>query len=86
MIERSADITFYFEGELYSGHEGETISVALLRAGVLNIRTSPSGSPRGMFCGMGVCQECVVEVEGKKVESCRTPITQGLKVTRAKYV
>lgn len=85
MIERSVDITFQFEGEEYSGFEGETISAALLRAGVMNIRTSPTGAPRGIFCGMGICQECVVEVQGKKVESCRAVLTDGLKVKRASY-
>ncbi|MDG1996763.1 MAG: (2Fe-2S)-binding protein [Emcibacteraceae bacterium] len=86
MIERSAEITFYFDGKQYSGYEGESISAALLRAGVTNIRTPAFGGSRGIFCGMGVCQECVVEVDGKKQESCRTGITQGLKVTRANYV
>ena len=86
MIERSAEIIFHFDGEKYSGYEGESISAALLRAGVTNIRTAACGGARGMFCGMGVCQECVVEVDGKKVESCRTEITKNLKVTRANYV
>ncbi|MDG1859669.1 MAG: (2Fe-2S)-binding protein [Emcibacteraceae bacterium] len=86
MIERTPEITFYFEGEKFSGFEGESISAALLRAGILNLRTSPSGKARGMFCAMGVCQECVVEVDGKKLESCRTLLSEGLNVMRAEYV
>jgi D-hydroxyproline dehydrogenase subunit gamma len=85
MIERSKKITFQFEGEEFSGFEGETISAALLRAGLLNIRNAPSGEARGIFCGMGVCQECVVEVQGKKIESCRATLIDGLKVKGAEY-
>lgn len=86
MIKRSAEISFEFDGETYPAFDGETIGSALLRAGVLNIRNAPSGAPRGMFCLMGACQECVVEVAGKKVEACRTEISDGLKIKRAKYV
>jgi predicted molibdopterin-dependent oxidoreductase YjgC len=39
-----------------------------------------------MFCGMGVCQECVVEVDGKKTEACRTKVKAGLIVRKATYV
>ena len=86
MIKRSAELTFNFEGEEFTAYDGETISAALLRAGKLNIRSAPTGAPRGMFCGMGVCQECVVEVGGKKTESCRTKVKSGMTVRKASYV
>lgn len=86
MIKRTAEITFQFDGEKITAFDGETISAALLRSGQKNIRTAPSGSSRGMFCGMGICQECVVEVDGKKIESCRTIVTDGLIVRKALYV
>ena len=86
MIECSAEISFEFDGEIYPAFDGETIAVALLRAGELNIRTAPSGAPRGLFCVMGACQECVVEVDGIKVEACRTETSDGLIIKRAGYV
>lgn len=86
MIERSRAIKFTFDDQLIAAHDGETIAAALMRAGQVNIRTSPNGEGRGAFCGMGICQECVVEVDGKKVESCRETVTDGLIVKRARYV
>ena len=38
-------------------------------------------TPRGMFCYMGVCQECVVLVDGKRETSCSYPVAEGLSVT-----
>lgn len=86
MIKRAAEIAFQFEGEEFTAYDGETISAALLRAGKNNIRMAPNGTPRGIFCGMGVCQECVVEIDGQKLESCRTKVTEGLVVRKASYV
>ena len=86
-IERAREVSFEFDGAEYSGFEGESIAVALYRMGKTHIRNAPnSGSPRGMFCVMGVCQECVVEIDSKKVEACRTPVSEGLVVSKALYV
>ena len=43
--------------------------------------TSPGGSPRGLYCGIGVCQECRVVVDGEVVRSCVTPVVAGMRVT-----
>ena len=87
MIERSREISFQFDGEQINGFEGESIAVALLRAGIIHLRDAPnSGSPRGMFCVMGICQECVVEIDGKKQESCRTKVRDGLSVNKVTNV
>lgn len=86
-IERTREISFQLDGVTVSGYEGETIAAALLRAGITNIRNAPnSDGARGMFCVMGVCQECVVKVNGKTIEACRTEITDGLAVERVQYV
>ena len=81
-IVRTELITFQFDHNSVAAHEGESIAVALMRAGVTQIRKAPSGTPRGMFCVMGVCQECVVMVDGKRVEACRTLVSEGLVVRR----
>ena len=86
MIKRTAEITFQFDGKTFAAFDGETISAALLRAGQNNIRSAPNEKPRGIFCGMGVCQECVVEVNGKKTEACRTKVTDGLIVRKVSHV
>lgn len=44
-------------------------------------RLSPKGHPRGLYCGMGVCFECTVTVDGRVVRSCLTPVRAGMVVT-----
>lgn len=74
-------VQFRFDGRVYLAEAGDTIAAALLRAGVRQLRRAPSGgAPRGLFCCMGICQECVVEVDGIHREACRTPVTAGMVV------
>lgn len=81
-IVRTAKIRFTFDGESFLAHEGETLAAALMRAKLLHIRDAPGDeSPRGVFCCMGLCQECVVQVEGKTIESCRLSVSPNLHVT-----
>lgn len=82
-IRRTAEVTFHFDGTTLPGCEGETLIAALMRAGVLHLRNAPhDGAPRGGFCAMGLCQECMVRVEGQVVEACRVTVTPGLQVAR----
>jgi len=50
-------LTFVFEGREIEGRKGETVAAALTAAGILSIRRTRNGSARGLFCGMGVCQD-----------------------------
>ncbi|MEH6725479.1 MAG: (2Fe-2S)-binding protein [Hyphomicrobiales bacterium] len=88
-IQRAPLVAFTFNGRAISGHRGEAVFTALTRAGVLHLRDAPEdGAPRGAFCCMGLCQECVVEIAGNSVESCRQPLSEGLavlSVTRGKH-
>lgn len=62
--------------------ECEAIATALASAGYLTLRHSPKrGAPRGMFCIMGVCQECVVEIDGAMQPSCMTTARDGMRIT-----
>lgn len=81
-ILRSEEVSFVFNGTQFQAHRGESLAAALLRNGVLSLRTAPEDEkPRGMFCCMGLCQECCVKVEGAIVESCRTTVTPGMNVS-----
>jgi predicted molibdopterin-dependent oxidoreductase YjgC len=61
---------------------GQSLAAALLAAGRVALRHSPSGTPRGVYCGIGVCQECRVHVEGRGVvRACLTPVHAGMQVT-----
>ena len=62
--------------------EGTTVAVALLAAGSPVMRRSVTGAPRGPLCGMGICFECRVTIDGiAHVKGCQTPCREGMEVT-----
>jgi 2Fe-2S iron-sulfur cluster binding domain len=72
---------FQFEGQEVPAERGDTIGAALARAGRLALGVGPSGDPRGLYCGIGVCFECVVDVEGVgRVRSCVQRAEPGMRV------
>ena len=79
-----SSLVFSFEGERISGINGDTVASALLKAGETVFRTSAvSGEPRGPFCLMGVCFECLVEVDGvQNVQACMLRASSGMVVRR----
>lgn len=72
-------VTFIFEGEALTGWAGEAVASALMRAGILALRRTRIGDEvRGYFCGMGLCWECAVHVQGLGVvRSCSHPVGEG---------
>jgi D-hydroxyproline dehydrogenase subunit gamma len=70
------------DGAAFHVPAGETVAAALLAAGKIPSRTTPvSASPRAPYCMMGVCFECLVEVDGvPNVQGCMTPVAQGMQV------
>ena len=81
-VERGRALTILVDGDELMAHEGESIAAALLASGRRLTRwTARTGEPRGYFCGMGVCQDCLVTVDGApNVRACMTPVRQGLRV------
>src|SRR3979409_728703 len=74
-------ISFQFDHRRIEALEGETIAAALSAAGVTTLRYTPSGAPRGLFCGMGACFDCVVTVNGRIGQrACVTPAASGMQV------
>jgi hypothetical protein len=61
-----------------------SVAAALLAAGALRFRSTPvSGAPRAPYCMMGVCFECLVEIDGQgSVQSCLTPVAAGMRIAR----
>jgi sarcosine oxidase subunit alpha len=58
-----------------------TLAAALLGLGLTRFRNSVHGEPRAPLCGMGVCLECRVTVDGRMhVRSCLEPCRQGMRV------
>ena len=80
-ITRPPPVKIRVDDALGTACEGESVAAALLAAGILHLRSSPrQGEPRGMFCAMGVCQECLVEVDGRAVPACMTPVREGMSI------
>ncbi|MCP1337803.1 (2Fe-2S)-binding protein [Futiania mangrovi] len=78
---RGAHVTFIVDGAEMEAPEGESLAVALFVNGRRTLRRSPrDANPRGMFCLMGSCQECVVTVDGRRVPSCMEPVRAGMVV------
>jgi len=60
---------------------GQSLAAALLGAGVTAFRTSVCGEPRGPVCGMGVCHECRVTVDGApQRRACLELVREGMEV------
>lgn len=77
-------LTILVDGEPVTGTVGQTIAGVLLGAGRRQWRTTGTGgAPRGVFCGIGVCFDCVVEVNGlRDVRACLRRAQDGDVVTR----
>ena len=60
------EVEITFDGETLKAYEGETVAASLTAAGKLGLRETKDGSKRGIFCGMGVCNECLVSIDGQQ--------------------
>jgi len=69
------------DGTALHAPAGQSLAAVLITAGRVALRDSPSGTPRGLFCGIGVCQECRVVVDGTVARACVTPVAAGMRVT-----
>ncbi|WP_454854167.1 FAD-dependent oxidoreductase [Rhizobium binxianense] len=70
-----------FDGRTIEARHGESLAACLTAAGVKSFRTTALGADRGMYCGMGVCQDCLVEVDGKPNQrACMTKVTGPIRV------
>ena len=70
-----------YEGRTLECFAGDSVSAALIDAGEYVCREAADGTPRGVFCGMGVCQECLVVIDGRPGErACMTPVRDGMMV------
>jgi len=80
--DRRPEVAILVDGQSISAREGESLATALLNAGISPLRHTPvSASPRAPFCLMGVCFDCLVEVDGRQnVQSCMVPVHAGMQV------
>jgi predicted molibdopterin-dependent oxidoreductase YjgC len=72
------------DGEAVRVAAGETVAAAVLVSGIQSCRTTPlSGKPRAPFCMMGVCFECLMEIDGiPNRQTCQMLVQEGMKIRR----
>ena len=78
-LERGAAIEVTVDGRHVRAHLGETVGAALLAEGMRVFSHDAAGRPHSLFCGIGVCYECSVTVDGvPNVRACVTPVAEGM--------
>ncbi len=81
-VAASRTVDFYVDDRLIQANRDQTLALALMQAGVSPIRHSAvSGAPRAPLCLMGVCFDCLVQVDGRaNVQACMVKVSAGMKV------
>jgi predicted molibdopterin-dependent oxidoreductase YjgC len=84
--DKGPEVGFTYDGREVTGFEGEPIAAALRALGVMTHRyTVKTHEPRGVFCAIGRCTDCVMVVDGApNVRTCMTPLKAGMDV-RTQY-
>lgn len=85
---RGPGVTLTINGRQVEAYEGESLATALAMAGERICKLDRGGAPRGPFCNMGVCYDCLVQVHSstapqsaRSVRACMTLVRDGLVVT-----
>ena len=74
-------VTLVVDGVAVEMPAGSMVSAAILKTGVYSFRRSVTGEPRGPLCGMGICFECRVTIDGEEhCRSCQTVCRNGMDV------
>ncbi|MBM3522371.1 MAG: (2Fe-2S)-binding protein [Alphaproteobacteria bacterium] len=88
MFERPASdaamITILVDGRPVAARDGDSVAAALLAAGLAITRTTPvGGAPRGPYCMMGACFDCLAVIDGvASRQACLTTVREGMRVER----
>ena len=80
-VERGQRVQILVDGCVETAFEGESVAAALLASGRRGLRvTARRGEPRGMYCAIGVCFECLMVVDDRQVRTCQTPVRDGMRI------
>lgn len=80
-IARGAPVTLRIDGTVVTSFVGETIATAMIAHGHATFRHDGFGMPRGLFCNMGSCGECMVTLDGsRRVRACLTDVRDGMEI------
>lgn len=78
----SKQVTILINGNKALCSEAMTVAAAVmvLSGGPRLRKTARTREPRGIFCGMGVCFDCLVTIDGKVARACMTRVRDGMEV------
>jgi predicted molibdopterin-dependent oxidoreductase YjgC len=81
-VESGDTVTVLVNGRELVAHAGDTVAAAMLSAGLPACRETPvSGTPRGPYCMMGVCFECLVTIDGvASRQGCMELVAPGMRI------
>lgn len=73
-------VTLTVDGQRLNAIDGQSVGAALLTHDIRVLRRAPGGgAPRGLFCAMGVCLECLVTIDGRPARrACREAVRDGM--------
>jgi glycine/D-amino acid oxidase-like deaminating enzyme/NADPH-dependent 2,4-dienoyl-CoA reductase/sulfur reductase-like enzyme len=78
-----AEVMILVDGVPVPARSGQTVAAALVAAGRQDFTRDVGDLPRGLFCGMGACHDCLVTVDGRTGQrACMTPVRAGMHVAR----
>jgi predicted molibdopterin-dependent oxidoreductase YjgC len=72
-------VAIVVDGESHRATAGSSVAAALLNAGIWHVRHAIDGAPRAPLCGMGICYECRVTIDGMAHQrACLAPVAEGM--------
>lgn len=75
-------VTIVVDGAALDVQEGVSVAAVLLSTGMRAFRRSVSGEPRAALCGMGICHECHVAIDGVAHQrSCLVTVVHGMRIS-----
>lgn len=77
-------VTIFYNGRPLTAYDGEPVASALMAAGIRSMRTTARRhEPRGVFCAIGRCTDCMMIVNGMpNTRTCVTIVKDGMRVER----
>ena len=80
----AAGVAFVVDGTPCIAHAGDSVAAAMLAIGITACRTTPvTGAPRGPYCLMGACFDCLVTIDGvPNRQACLVAVVAGMRVER----
>jgi D-hydroxyproline dehydrogenase subunit gamma len=81
-INRAPEVSIVINGQPCTAREGDSVAAAMLAAGHAAFRTTAvTGAPRGPYCMLGTCFECLVVIDGRQnQQACLTPVRAGMTI------